>query len=127
MSGMTDVLVGGWAGMVIYGPKAEEFTVTFDDDGTATLVSDGTTGQGNWSVTGPGTFDFSIKEKLNFGDSGVSGDAVVTGIDHLVISISASMSGTSFEGTGIARVYDGAGTEIFAIDARVSARQLAVN
>ena len=135
MSGFADLLAGEWAGAVLYGPKAEKFAITFDDDGTATLISDGTTGQGSWSATGADTFYLEIKEKLNVGDSGMSGDTVVTGIDHLVIAVSAKLSGPAFggigipafEGAGKARVYDEAGAEIFAIDAKLWANQLAVN
>jgi hypothetical protein len=116
-------VVGRWAGTVTYGPKVEEFTVDFLDDGAATLITAETKGHGAWSMTGPDTFEFTIKELLNQGDSGRSGDTVVTGIDHLVISISARRSGSSFEGSGKAEVFDAAGTMIFAIAAAASAQQ----
>jgi hypothetical protein len=127
MSEIACAPVGRWAGTVTYGPKVEEFTVAFAEDGTLTESTSATTGRGNWVGTGENTFDFSIEETLNTGDSGVSGDTVVTGIDHLVITISAGLSGSSFDGTGVARVYDAAGTEIFAIAARMNAKQLVVS
>jgi hypothetical protein len=135
MSEFADLLAGEWAGAVLYGPKAEKFTLTFDNDGTVALTSDGTTGQGGWSPTGANTFDLEIREKLNVGDSGVSGDTMVTGIDHLIISVSAKLSGPAFGGAGIpalegagkARVYDADGGEIFAIDALLWANQRAAS
>jgi hypothetical protein len=125
MSPVVGAPVGRWTGTVIYGPKVEEFTVVFEDGGVATLSTSATSGQGDWSSTGEETFDFTIKERLHTGDSGVSGTTVVTGIDHLVISISARLSGPSFDGAGTARVYDAAGAEIFAIAARMTAQQSA--
>lgn len=123
MSPVVAAPVGSWTGTVTYGPKVEEFTVVFEDGGVATLSTSATSGEGNWSPTGENEFDFTIKERLNAGDSGVSGTTVVTGIDHLVISISARLSGPSFDGAGTARVYDAAGAEIFAIAAHMNARQ----
>jgi hypothetical protein len=123
MSPVVGAPVGRWTGTVTYGPKVEEFTVVFEDGGAATLSTSATTGQGNWSPTGENTFDFTIEERLNSGDSGVSGTTVVTGIDHLVISVSAQLSGTSFDGAGTARVYDAADAEIFAIPTQMTARQ----
>lgn len=125
MSQVIGAPIGRWAGTVTYGPKVEEFTVAFDDGGAATLSTAETKGHGTWTVTGDDTFDFAIMEKLNFGDSGQSGDTMVTGIDHLVISISARLSGSSsFEGSGVARVYDAEGAEIFNIAAQITAQQL---
>lgn len=126
MSQIAGSPVGQWTGTVTYGPKVEEFTVSFEDNGEAELATEATRGRGSWLVTGEDTFDFSIREKLNQGDSGTSGDNVVTGIDHLVISISARLAGPAFDGTGMARVYDAAGTEIFAIAATINAQQLGV-
>lgn len=125
MSPVVGAPVGRWTGTVTYGPKVEEFTVHFENGGVAKLSTEATSGQGNWSSTGENAFDFTIEERLNTGDSGVSGTTVVTGIDHLVISISAQLSGQSFDGAGTARVYDAAGAEIFAIAAQMTARQSA--
>lgn len=124
MTQVIDSLVGQWAGTVVYGPKVQEFTFTFDDDGSATLVTAETTGHGKWVATGEDSFDIAMREKLNIGDSGVSGDTVVTGIDHLVVGLSAKLEGKSFSGSGIAEVFDKDDATIFVIDAFINAERM---
>jgi hypothetical protein len=125
MTQVIDALVGQWAGTVMYGPKIQEFTVTFDEGGVATLVTAETTGHGRWVATGEDSFDIAMHETLNFGDSGVSGETVVTGIDHLEVNISAKLDGPTFAGSGTAEVFDKDGATIFLIDAFINAEQLA--
>jgi hypothetical protein len=127
MSQLVDTLAGEWAGTVIYGPKVQEFTVVFAEDGTVALTTTETTGHGTWSATGSDTFEIALNEKLNHGDSGVSGDTVVTGIDHLVVRLEARVDGGSFEGGGSAEVYDAEGNMIFNIAAQISGWQLVPN
>lgn len=127
MSQIFGALIGRWVGTVSYGPKVEEFTIDFEDNGGVTLTTAGTKGYGNWSTTGDDTFDFTVEEKLNHGDSGSLDSREVNGIDHLMINISARLSGSSFEGSGMARVYDAAGSEIIAVAAQTSAQQLAAS
>jgi hypothetical protein len=124
MTQVTDTPVGQWSGTVSYGPKVEAFTVSLDDDGVAVLTTDATSGQGTWSVTGPDTFEFTVKEFLNQGDSGELAERQVTGIDHLIISIAATQSGATFEGTGTADVHGSDGSLIFSIAAQISAQQV---
>jgi hypothetical protein len=124
MTQVIESLVGQWAGTVTYGPKVQEFTFTFDDDGSATLVTTETTGHGKWVATGEDSFDIAMRETLNFGDSGVSGETVVTGIDHLVVAISAKLEGSTFAGSGTAEVFDKEGTTIFLIDAFIDAERV---
>ncbi len=126
MSRVVGAPVGHWAGTVSYGPKIQEFTVEFADDGGLTLSTTETTGHGTWFVTGDNTFDFVIRETLNQGDSGRSGDTVVTGIDHLVVTISAQVTDSYFEGSGTAEVFDAAGTIIFSVPAQLNAYQQTV-
>jgi len=124
MTQVTDTPVGQWSGTVSYGPKVEAFTVSLDDDGVATLNTDATSGQGTWSVTGPDTFEFTVKEFLNQGDSGELAERQVTGIDHLIISIAAQQTGSTFVGTGTAEVYGNDQALIFSVAAQIDAQQV---
>jgi hypothetical protein len=121
---MTQVVaapVGLWAGTVFYGNAVEPFTVELDAEGSAELRTHETRGHGTWHWVEDGSFAFTITETLNEGDSGVSGETEVTGIDHLVINITAKLSGTSFDGVGKAEVFDADGNIIFSIDAETKA------
>jgi hypothetical protein len=123
MSQVVDAPVGLWAGTVFYGTTVEEFTIALDDDGSAHLKTAETGGDGTWRMTGEDTFVFTITERLDEGDSGVSGDTEVTGIDHLIINIDAKLFDTAFLGTGTAEVFDAAGAVIFSIAAETRAQQ----
>ncbi|SHN37153.1 hypothetical protein [Actinacidiphila paucisporea] len=122
MSQVVDALVGLWAGSVSYGTTVEKFTIALDTDGSAHLNTAETGGHGTWQMTGEDTFVFTITERLHEGDSGVSGDTEVTGIDHLIINIDAKLFGTAFVGTGTAEVFDAAGAVIFSIAAETTAQ-----
>lgn len=128
MSQAVDTMVGHWVGTVSYGTKLEDFTIDLRDDGTADLRTAETGGPGTWQMTGTDTFSFTITETLDEGDSGVSDDTEVTGIDHLVINITAKVyDGTVFAGGGTAEVFDVEGNIIFAINAETTAKLAAVH
>lgn len=121
-----EALVGQWAGTVSYGTKVEEFTVDLRGDGTADLRTAETGGPGTWQMTGADSLSFTITERLDEGDSGVSGETEVTGIDHLVIHIEAKVyDGKAFAGGGLAQVFDTEDNIIFAIDAETTAKLVA--
>ncbi|WP_031518323.1 hypothetical protein [Streptomyces sp. NRRL F-5123] len=122
MSQVVDAPIGLWAGTVFYGTTVEEFTVNLESDGSAQLKTAETGGEGTWRRTGEDTFVFTITERLDEGDSGVSGDTEVTGIDHLIINIDAKLFDTAFLGTGTAEVFDAAGNVIFSIAAETRAQ-----
>ena len=121
-----ETLVGHWAGTVSYGTKLEDFTIDLHGDGTADLRTAETGGPGTWQMTGADALSFTITERLDEGDSGVSDETEVTGIDHLIIHIEAKVyDGKAFAGGGQARVFDVEGNIIFAIEAETTAKLIA--
>jgi len=124
MTQVTDTPVGQWSGPVSYGPKVEAFTVSLDDDGVATLNTDATSGRGPGRSPGPDTFEFTVKEFLNQGDSGELAERQVTGIDHLIISIAAQQTGSTFVAPARRRCTATTRPLIFSVAAQIDAQQV---
>jgi hypothetical protein len=121
MTQVTDAPVGQWSGTVSYGPKTERFTVSFQDNGTATLTTAQTAGNGTWSATGPDTFEFTLTEFFDKADP--DSERHVTGVDHIVIGIAARRTGSTFAGTGTAEVYGADNSPIVTIPVDINAQQ----
>jgi hypothetical protein len=124
MTQVAGVAVGQWSGSVTYEGKVDEYTVVFDEDGTATLSTTESTGEGTWSATGPDTFTYTIKEYFKRDESGAVPDKVIPGAAYVEINIEARRSGATFAGSGTAYVRTADGQVIHSTAAETSAALL---
>ncbi|MEU6942809.1 hypothetical protein ABZ943_40340, partial [Streptomyces rubiginosohelvolus] len=56
---------GQWTGTVTHDGEVDDYTVTFQEDGSLVVVTQKSTGTGSWSVTGDGAFTFFLREEFN--------------------------------------------------------------
>ncbi len=125
MHDVADALVGSWSGTVSHDGEVDEYTIAFAEDGSLTLTTKKSTGQGTWSATGEGTFRYTVREQFNLdvGQQSPNGKAAA----YLQIDIEARRSGDTFAGTGTAEVHGPDGSVIYSTTAETTARQLTEN
>lgn len=113
-------LVGKWEGKVSHDGEVDDYTVTFDGDGSLSISTQKSGGSGTWSVTGDETFEFTMRETFNpdVGQISPNGHHAA----YIQIDISAQRSGDSFSGSGKAVVHGPDGAVIYATDAETTAR-----
>lgn len=119
MSDITQVLPGLWSGTVTHDGQVDKYTVTFAQDGTLSMVTPVSKGGGDWAQTGPDRFHFKAKEIFHK-EAGMPAS-------YVEITIDATLTGTTYEGTGTATIHAEDGSLIYATTAETSARQPAPN
>jgi hypothetical protein len=122
MHDVTDAPVGLWSGTVSHDGEVDEYTITFAENGSLTLTTKKSTGEGTWSSTGEGTFRYTVRETFNHdvGQRSPNGKSAA----YLQIDIEAKRNGASFAGVGTAEVHGPDGSIIYATTAETAARQV---
>jgi len=82
--------VGRWSGKVTYEGKVDEFTVDFANNGTLSLTTHRSTGQGRWTANGEGTFTFTVKEEFQMLPNGQRPPGVLPGAAYVQIDITGA-------------------------------------
>lgn len=122
MAEQNDTLVGSWSGTVTHDGEVDEYTVTFAEDGSLKLRTTKSTGSGEWSSTGQGSFRFTFREVFNpdVGQHSPNGKRAA----YIQIDIAAQRFGSTYTGSGTAEVYGTDGSVIYSTLADTQARQL---
>lgn len=112
--------VGRWSGTVSHDNETDEYTVVFSPNGTLSLTTAKSTGEGTWSVTGDGKFQFTVREIFNqdVGQHSPNGKRAA----YIEIKIHAEQAGSAYTGSGTAQVHGPDGTVIYATTAQTTAQ-----
>ncbi|RBL85002.1 dehydrogenase [Streptomyces cavourensis] len=101
----------------------DDYTVTFQEDGSLVVVTQKSTGTGSWSVTGDGAFTFFLREEFNTDVTQISPTGFRAA--YIKIDIEARLEGDAkFTGRGKAVVHGTDDTVIYATDAETDARRV---
>ncbi|MBK3583124.1 dehydrogenase [Streptomyces microflavus] len=114
---------GQWAGTVTHDGEVDDYTVTFQDDGSLVVVTQKSTGAGSWSQTDADTFAFFLREDFNTDVTQIS----PTGFQaaYIKIDIEARLEGDGkFTGKGKAVVHGTDDTVIYSTDAETDAHRV---
>jgi len=114
-NGSADSPIGLWSGVATYDGRTDEITLDFRADGTVSLRTAASAGQGTWAAAGPGRFTYHLIERLPGGD-GPGG--------HVDIRVDARIEGAAYHGTSTADIRDAAGTVVHTVSASVAARRV---
>jgi len=112
--------VGRWSGTVSHDNEVDEYTVEFSEDGTLKLNTAKSAGEGTWSVTGEGKFQFVFREVFNHDVNQISPTGKQAA--YIEIRIDAEQSGETFTGTGTAEVHGPDDAVIYATTATTKAQ-----
>ncbi|ALC28501.1 MULTISPECIES: hypothetical protein [Streptomyces] len=114
---------GQWTGTVTHDGEVDDYTVTFQEDGSLVVVTQKSTGTGSWSVTGDGAFTFFLREEFNTDVTQISPTGFRAA--YIKIDIEARLEGDAkFTGRGKAVVHGPDDTVIYATDAETDARRV---
>lgn len=118
---LTQTLVGQWTGTVTHDGEVDEYTVTFNENGSLELSTRKSSGQGSWSATGQDTFSFTFREIFNAdaGQHSPNGHAAA----YIQIDIDAQHTGSTYTGTGKAEVHGPDDAVIYSTVADTTARR----
>ncbi|GAA2382320.1 hypothetical protein GCM10010420_00230 [Streptomyces glaucosporus] len=113
--------VGTWEGTVNHGDGSGQVTLSFHKGGLVCLSSgDGSGGGGQglgiWNQTGDGTFTYRIVERLYESDG--------TTVGYVDVNQKAIQQSDAVDSSGTSRVYDGAGTYLASVEAKVSVKRV---
>lgn len=109
--------VGVWSGVVRFDQKQEQFTISFAEDGSITLRTPISTGEGTWVWVGPKRFTYNLKETF-------SAAAPIAG--WVDIAVDASVEAATYSGTGTAMIHNPAGDVVHSTLATFSADRQAL-
>ena len=104
--------VGVWSGVVRFDQQEEQFTISFAADGSITLRTPISNGEGEWVWVGPKRFTYNLKETF-------SAEAPMAG--WVDIAVDASVEGVTYSGVGTAKIHNEAGDVVHATSATFSA------
>lgn len=112
---------GAWTGSVTYDGQVDDYTATFDENGSLSMTTKRSTGSGTWSPTGSDTFRFTVKEYFNHDVTQIS----PTGkhVEYIQIDFDARRTGPTYSGSGTAVVYGTDGSVVYSTKAETTARQ----
>lgn len=114
--------VGRWTGTVSHDGEVDDYTVTFQPDGSLSVTTQKSTGYGSWTVTGDDVLEFSLREDFNVEVTQISPNGHHAA--YIQIDIAARSDGETFSGEGKAVVHGPDDVVIYATDARTEARRL---
>ncbi|WP_240117040.1 MULTISPECIES: dehydrogenase [unclassified Streptomyces] len=114
--------VGRWTGTVTHDGEVDDYTVTFEPDGSLTVVTKKSTGTGSWTVTGDDSLEFSLREDFNVDITQISPNGHHAA--YIQIDISAQRDGETIAGEGKAVVHGPDDVVIYATDAQTEARRV---
>ncbi|MCH0562250.1 dehydrogenase [Streptomyces sp. MUM 136J] len=100
----------------------DDYTVTFEPDGSLTVVTKKSTGTGSWTVTGDDSLEFSLREDFNVDITQISPNGHHAA--YIQIDISAQRDGETIAGEGKAVVHGPDDVVIYATDAQTEARRV---
>ncbi|MFI0982682.1 hypothetical protein ACH4SP_37440 [Streptomyces sp. NPDC021093] len=111
------VPIGTWQGTVTHGTGSDELTLSFHADGLVCLKLIGGlgSGTGKWRPTGLSTFSYEIRELI------FAADGTLTG--QVDINQQAVQQATTFQSSGISKIYDAQGNYLGSGEAKVSMRR----
>lgn len=114
--------VGRWTGTVTHDGEVDDYTVTFEPDGSLSVTTQKSTGTGSWALTGEAELKFSLRENFNVDVTQISpnGHHAV----YIQIDIAARPEGDSFTGEGRAVVHGPDDAVIYGTDATTEARRV---
>jgi hypothetical protein len=124
MSTSENTPVGRWSGKVTYEGKVDEFSVDFADNGTLSLTTHRSTGEGRWTANGEGTFTFAVKEKFQMLPNGERPPGVLPGAAYVQIEITARRTGSTFTGSGTAQIRGADESLIHSTQAEMTAQRV---
>ncbi|MEU9773221.1 dehydrogenase [Streptomyces sp. NPDC047968] len=114
---------GQWAGTVTHDGEVDDYTVTFQEDGSLVVVTKKSTGAGSWAATGDDTFTFFLREDFNTDVTQISPTGFRAA--YIKIDFEARLEGDgTFTGKGKAVVHDTHDKVIYATDARTDAHRV---
>ncbi len=96
--------LGRWTGTVSYEGQTDEYTIEFAEDGTVSLDTPASTGQGTWTEAGQGAFAFAVREDFKRDEAGNLPSKVLPGAAYIDIEIQARRTGSDYAGAGVARI-----------------------
>ncbi|MBN0048312.1 dehydrogenase [Streptomyces actuosus] len=100
----------------------DDYTVTFEPDGSLTVVTKKSTGTGSWTVTGDDALEFSLREDFNVDITQISPNGHRAA--YIQIDISARRDGDTIAGEGKAVVHGPDDVVIYATGAQTEARRV---
>ncbi|MEW2636204.1 dehydrogenase [Streptomyces sp. NPDC048389] len=122
MSVSTWTPVGRWTGTVSHDGEVDDYTVTFEPDGSLSVTTRKSTGYGSWTVTADNALEFSLREDFNVDVTQISPNGHHAA--YIQIDITARREGEGFTGEGKAVVHGPDDVVIYATDARTEAHRL---
>ncbi|MER6630400.1 dehydrogenase [Streptomyces sp. NPDC000987] len=100
----------------------DDYTVTFEPDGSLSVTTSKSAGYGSWSVTGDDTMEFSLREDFNVDFTQISPNGHRAA--YIQIDITARRDGETFAGEGKAVVHGPDDAVIYATDAQTEAHRV---
>lgn len=118
--------LGRWTGTVSYEGQTDEYTIEFAEDGTVSLDTPASTGQGIWTESGQGAFAFVVKEEFKRDEAGNLPPKVLPGAAYIDIEIEARRTGPNYAGAGVARIRMADGTAMHTTSVETAAHLVQV-
>lgn len=114
---------GQWTGTVTHDGEVDDYTVTFQEDGSLVVVTQKSTGAGSWSLIDDDTFAFFLREDFNTDVTQISPTGFRAA--YIKIDIEARLEGDGkFTGKGKAVVHGTDDTVIYSTDAETDAHRV---
>ncbi|MEV7996809.1 dehydrogenase [Streptomyces sp. NPDC086077] len=114
--------VGRWTGTVTHDGEVDDYTVTFEPDGSLSVTTKKSTGTGSWTVTSDTELEFSLREDFNLDVTQISPNGHHAA--YIQIDISARRDGDTLTGEGKAVVHGPDDAVIYGTDATTEARRV---
>ncbi|MFF1506870.1 hypothetical protein [Streptomyces sp. NPDC058326] len=106
--------LGQWQGTVTHDEHTDEFALTFAADGTVSLRTPFSTGEGTWTPTGARSFSYTIKEVFDNRN-------VMPG--WIAINVDATHYEGTYTGSGLCYIHAPDGTVVGSTFAHVTGHQ----
>ncbi|QOV47614.1 dehydrogenase [Streptomyces chromofuscus] len=100
----------------------DDYTVTFEPDGSLSVTTKKSTGTGSWTVTGDTELEFSLREDFNLDVTQISPNGHRAA--YIRIDITARHDGDTLTGEGKAVVHGPDDVVIYGTDATTEARRV---
>jgi hypothetical protein len=114
--------VGRWTGTVTHDGEVDDYTVTFEPDGSLSVTTKKSTGTGAWTVTVDAELRFSLREDFNLDATQISPNGHRAA--YIQIDITARYDGDTFTGEGKAVVHGPDDSVIYGTDATTEAHRV---